>query len=73
VTCDVGDLAAGASVEITIVVTAPAEPDTLTNDVEVSGDQPDSLVDNNTDSFVTEVAEVPVEYYQYYLPLIFKP
>jgi uncharacterized repeat protein (TIGR01451 family) len=73
VTCDVGDLAAGASVEITIVVTAPAEPDTLTNDVEVSGDQPDPFLDNNTDSFDTEVAEVPVEYYQYYLPLIFKP
>jgi uncharacterized repeat protein (TIGR01451 family) len=73
VTCDVGDLAAGASVEITIVVTAPAEPDTLTNDVEVSGDQSDPFLDNNTDSFDTEVAEVPVEYYQYYLPLIFKP
>jgi uncharacterized repeat protein (TIGR01451 family) len=73
VTCDIGELAAGASVEITIVVTAPAEPATLTNSAEVSGEQPDSLVDNNTDSFDTEVAEVPEEYFYVYLPLIFKP
>jgi uncharacterized repeat protein (TIGR01451 family) len=71
VTCDIGDLAAGASVEITIVVTAPAEPATLTNSAEVSGEQPDSLVDNNTDSFDT--GSRGRKSLLLYLPLIFKP
>jgi uncharacterized repeat protein (TIGR01451 family) len=48
VTCDIGNLAAGESVQITIVVSAPAEPGLLTNSAEVSGEQPDSLVEDNT-------------------------
>jgi uncharacterized repeat protein (TIGR01451 family) len=53
-TCDIGDMAAGASVTITLVTT-PSQAGTQTNTVVVSGDKPETNVANNTATASVEV------------------
>jgi uncharacterized repeat protein (TIGR01451 family) len=46
-TCDIGSMAAGASVTITLV-TKPSQPGTVTNTVTVVGNRPETNMSNNT-------------------------
>ncbi len=48
--CTIGDMAAGATVSGSIVVTAPSEPVTITLTATVAADVADPVMDNNTDS-----------------------
>jgi uncharacterized repeat protein (TIGR01451 family) len=54
ITCNLGELANGASATVTIVTTATSAGE-ITNTAEVSGNLPDSDPSNNTASAVTEV------------------
>jgi uncharacterized repeat protein (TIGR01451 family) len=47
VTCDIGDLAAGASATVTVIVTAPPRPGRLTNTASVRGAEDDPNAGNN--------------------------
>jgi hypothetical protein len=47
VTCDIGALAADASITVTIVVTAPPRPGRLTNTASVTGAEGDPNGGNN--------------------------
>jgi len=67
VTCDVGDLASGDSATITIQVTAPTTLGMITNSAEVSADEYDPDMDNNT-----ATVDVNVSYFMLYLPFIHK-
>ena len=58
VTCTIGDLAAGASVSATIIVTAPSEPMTLTLSATIVADVADPVVGNNADSEDVTVIDV---------------
>lgn len=69
VTCDVGDLASGASVSFDITVTVPAEAGEITNTAIVSGNEADPMMENNTAS-VTVMVEVAG--YQIFLPVVAK-
>src|SRR5437879_4634567 len=55
VTCTVGNLAAGASATITINVTAPATPGTVTNTAAVKGNETDPNTANNSASASTTI------------------
>ncbi len=55
VTCILGDLAASDFAQVEIAVVAPASPGTITNSVEVTGDQADAYPDDNTTSIDIEV------------------
>jgi uncharacterized repeat protein (TIGR01451 family) len=55
VTCNLGTLAAGASTQATIQVTAPGTAGAITNSVQVSSGIPDSNPSNNTATAVTTV------------------
>ena len=57
-TCTIGDMAAGATVNATIVVTAPGEPMTLTLTATIAADVDDPVPDNNTDSENVTVIDV---------------
>jgi uncharacterized repeat protein (TIGR01451 family) len=72
VTCDVGDLAADASVTITIVVMAPDVVGSITNTATVMGNEDDPDAENDTATAVTTVILPPVEKLYFYLPIIFK-
>lgn len=63
VTCNVTSIAAGQSVtfSIGVNVAADATPGTVTNNVSVTGDQPDGNSENNTDSEDTTINALPVE------------
>jgi uncharacterized repeat protein (TIGR01451 family) len=52
--CDIGDMAAGASVTITLVTT-PSRPGTVTNTVVVVGNRPETTTANNTASASVQV------------------
>jgi uncharacterized repeat protein (TIGR01451 family) len=69
VTCTIGDLANAGSVEISILVIAPATTGTITNTATVSGDAIDANLTNNTDSEDTVVGP---DLYITYLPIILK-
>jgi uncharacterized repeat protein (TIGR01451 family) len=56
VTCDVGDLAAGNMVELTIVVMAPPMGGEITNTAMVSSDLADADLTNNTATQLTMVS-----------------
>ena len=58
VTCDLGGLANGDDATVTIVVVAPAETGTITNEVEVTSVETDDNPDNNSDSEDTTVSEL---------------
>ncbi len=66
VVCDVGTIANGDDVTITIVVTAPKASVSLVNNVEVASDNDDNL-ENNTDVLVTDVI-----WYKLFLPIVMK-
>jgi uncharacterized repeat protein (TIGR01451 family) len=70
VTCVVGDLDAGGSVTLSIVVTAPDTEGDITNEVEVMGNEEDMNPDDNMDSVTTSVVE---RFVKLYLPLLYKP
>jgi uncharacterized repeat protein (TIGR01451 family) len=55
--CDIGDMAVGATVTITLVTT-PSTPGTQTNTAVVMGDQPESNLANNTATASVEVTQV---------------
>ena len=55
VTCNVGDIANGDSVEINILVTAPPTPGTITNTASVTSDTDDPDPANNTDTEDTQI------------------
>ncbi|MDJ0911283.1 MAG: outer membrane beta-barrel protein [Woeseiaceae bacterium] len=57
VTCTIGDLAAGESVVVTITVTAPDTPMTLTLTATVAGDVADPQPPNNSDSIDVSVID----------------
>jgi uncharacterized repeat protein (TIGR01451 family) len=59
--CDIGDMAADASVTITLVTT-PSAPGTQTNTVVVSGDRPESDYANNT-ATASVVVQAPFKIY----------
>jgi hypothetical protein len=67
VTCNLGNLASGDSVDIAITVIAPNNVGTITNTAEVSSDIVDPALANNTASEATAVVM-----YQSYLPLTSK-
>ncbi len=67
VTCDLGNLASGDSVNIAITVIAPDSGGTITNTAEVSSDIEDPALANNTASEATTVVM-----YQSFLPLTSK-
>ena len=71
VTCALGDLAVDGTVVIEIVVTAPEETGTLTNDATVASDTPDPEDANNADSIDT-VVELFVTTFETYLAVVFK-
>ena len=71
VTCALGDLAVDGTVVIEIVVTAPEETGTLTNNATVASDTPDPEDANNADSFDT-VVELFVTTFENYLAVVFK-
>lgn len=56
VTCDLGELAAGATATVTITGT-PTVTGTISNSVTVVADQPDPDTDDNTDSETTQVED----------------
>jgi uncharacterized repeat protein (TIGR01451 family) len=56
--CDIGTMAAGASVTITLVTTPSAEG-TQTNTAVVSGDRPETNVANNTATATVEITGAP--------------
>jgi len=56
--CTIGDMASGATVSGTIVVTAPSEPATLTLTATTTADVADPVMDNNTDSEAVTVIDV---------------
>jgi uncharacterized repeat protein (TIGR01451 family) len=58
ITCDLGAIAAGDSVDITIVAD-PTAVGSVTNTVAVTGDQPDPDPDNNTTTETTTIAATP--------------
>jgi len=68
VTCDVGDIANGDVVELTIVV-APNVVGTVTNTANVAGNEADPNEENNTASVDTEVIPAIIDLY---LPLVRK-
>jgi uncharacterized repeat protein (TIGR01451 family) len=55
VVCELGDLASGTSVTVTIVVTAPATAKTLDNTADVTGDHADPNLGNNAATASTQV------------------
>lgn len=57
-TCTIGDMAAGATVNATIVITAPGEPMTLTLTATIAADVDDPVADNNADSEAVTVVDV---------------
>ena len=57
VNCAIGDMAAGAQVVVTITVTAPNEPMSLTLTATVAGDVTDPAPPNNSDSIVLSVID----------------
>jgi hypothetical protein len=59
--CDIGDMAADASVTITLVTT-PSTPGTQSNKVVVSGDRPESDYANNT-ATASVVVQAPFKIY----------
>ncbi len=69
VTCNIGALAAGDSVELFITVRAPSLETTLTNTATVSGHEPDPDMINNTATTQTLVV-APIS--DIYLPLVTK-
>jgi uncharacterized repeat protein (TIGR01451 family) len=69
VTCNVGALAADASITLSITVVAPDVEGDLVNTVVVTGDETDPDVVNNTDTATTAVVPAILEVY---LPLMFK-
>ncbi len=58
VVCTIGDIAVGASVSATIVVTAPGEPTVITLSATLVADSDDPTMDNNTDSEDVNVIDV---------------
>jgi len=56
--CTIGDMAAGAVVNASIVVTAPSEPMTLTLIATITADVADPVAENNTDSEDVTVIDV---------------
>ena len=66
VVCNVGTLANGGEITITIVVTAPQSSGSLSNTAEVFAENDDNLL-NNSDLVVTDLI-----WYKLYLPLILK-
>ena len=56
--CTIGDMAAGATVNATIVVTAPGEPMTLTLTATITADVDDPVAGNDTDSENVTVIDV---------------
>ena len=60
VTCDIGGMANGDTVTVTIVVTAPGTPGTITNTADVSCTSNDPEINNNTASEDTTVIPVLV-------------
>jgi uncharacterized repeat protein (TIGR01451 family) len=69
VTCTVGDLASGASADLTIIVNAPPTGGSITNSAAISGDVIDGNPVNDTD---TEDTMVISPFYYTYLPIIIK-
>jgi hypothetical protein len=67
VVCQVSLLSPGSALTATIVVT-PASGGSLHNTAIVSGDQPDPVPENNTDSVSTPVFAAPPQFV--YLPLL---
>ena len=57
-TCDIGPMAAGASVTITLITT-PSATGTQTNTAAVSGDKPESNTDNNHATASVEITGAP--------------
>lgn len=72
VTCALGDLGNGESVEIVIVVLAPDAEGVITNAAEVTSETSDPEPGNNLASVETTVAAPPVLEYFIYLPTIQK-
>ncbi|MGH8945104.1 MAG: hypothetical protein ACRDVL_03030, partial [Acidimicrobiia bacterium] len=60
VTCDLGTLANGATVTVTIDVDAPPRPGAITNVASVTGDLVDPDTSNNSDDETTRVTGPPV-------------
>ncbi|MBM4429728.1 MAG: DUF11 domain-containing protein, partial [Chloroflexi bacterium] len=59
VTCNLGDLAGGATVQVTISVTTPHTLGTITNWVQVTAQEADPVPGNNSDSETTSVRQMP--------------
>jgi uncharacterized repeat protein (TIGR01451 family) len=72
VTCEVGNLANGDSVEITITVTAPLVEGEVTNEAEVSSATYDPVLENNQATATTTVVVPEPPYVMIYLPYISK-
>lgn len=72
VTCALGDIPAGESVVVTIVVLAPDTAGVIANTAVVASAAPDPNLANNTASAETTVEEPPVIEYYIYLPIIRK-
>ena len=63
VTCTIGDIAAGSTVNATIIVTAPGEPMVLTLSATIAADADDPSMTNNADSedvIVIDVVDVVI-------------
>lgn len=58
ITCDIGNLASGASASITIAV-RPTAAGQVTNTADVIANEPDTMLDNNTASAVTSIERAP--------------
>jgi uncharacterized repeat protein (TIGR01451 family) len=72
VTCALGELGSGESVEVVIVVLAPDVVGVITNTAEVASDVLDPDLANNSASAETSVEEIPVFEFFLYLPTIHK-
>jgi uncharacterized repeat protein (TIGR01451 family) len=71
VVCDLGNLAAGESSTVTIQVTAPGVPGTITNEAQATSDVFDPDLSNNTAVVETVVEEPPIR--KLFLPLVSAP
>jgi uncharacterized repeat protein (TIGR01451 family) len=60
VTCNIGALANGASIAVSVAVNAPADAGTAVNDASVSANETDPTPGNDADSESTEVVLAPV-------------
>ena len=67
VTCTLGNMDNGVSTAITIVVTAPGVPGTITNTATIEGEQSDPDTSNNIDTASTTVSR-----YHIFLPIILR-